>query len=135
MLIANYVYMTRSTLSPHVQIYKFPMTATTSILNRITGLALSGMFLAGSAVPYIYDDIHPLYQSLSPKTKQGLHGLLTFPIVYHTFGGIRHFLWDAYPHLLTNAKATKSSYVLIGSSIVTTGAMQWLFESNKESNS
>ena len=33
-------------LSPHVTIYKFPISATTSILNRITGVALSvGKFL------------------------------------------------------------------------------------------
>ena len=34
-------------ISPHVQIYKFPITAISSITNRLTGLSLSGFFLVG----------------------------------------------------------------------------------------
>ena len=29
-------------ISPHVQIYKFPITAISSITNRLTGLSMSG---------------------------------------------------------------------------------------------
>jgi len=115
-------------LSPHVQIYKFPITATTSILNRITGLSLSGMFLVGSTLPYLYNDIQPFYRDLSTMKKKFIYGLFTFPIVYHTFGGIRHFIWDARPHLLTNIKATKSSYLLIGASMFTTGCIPCVFD-------
>ena len=32
-------------ISPHVQIYKFPITAISSITNRVTGLALTGYYL------------------------------------------------------------------------------------------
>ena len=31
-------------ISPHVQIYKFPLTALTSITTRLTGLYLTGIF-------------------------------------------------------------------------------------------
>ena len=34
-------------LSPSLEIYKFPVTAITSIFNRVTGIALSGMFVCG----------------------------------------------------------------------------------------
>ena len=37
---------------------------------------------------------------------------------YHIFGGIRHFIWDRYPYLLTNKAVTQSSYALYGTSIV-----------------
>ena len=33
-------------ISPHVEIYKFPITAISSITNRVTGLALTGYFLS-----------------------------------------------------------------------------------------
>jgi succinate dehydrogenase/fumarate reductase cytochrome b subunit len=40
-------------ISPHVSIYKFPITAVTSILNRGTGVALSGMYvLAGTSLAF-----------------------------------------------------------------------------------
>jgi len=39
---------------------------------------------------------------------------LFFPFIFHTFGGIRHFLWDLKPQLLSNAKVKKSSFILFG---------------------
>ena len=36
------------------------------------------------------------------------------PTTYHTYGGIRHILWDNYPKLLTNNKVASSSYFLFG---------------------
>lgn len=116
-------------ISPHVQIYKFPMTAISSILNRATGMALSGMFLGGSIIPYTYNEIQPIYQNLSKNTQIVLHSIIQFPVVYHTLGGFRHFIWDMYPNLLTNVKAIKSSYMLIGTSIITTGGIQYFFKS------
>ncbi len=101
-------------LSPHVQIYKFPITAVTSILNRVTGLSLSGMYIGGSFIPYTYKDIQPIYDSLSIYSKNTINSVITFPIIYHSFGGLRHFIWDKYPYFLTNTKTTKSSYILIG---------------------
>ena len=32
-------------ISPHVNIYKFPITAISSITNRISGLYLTGVFI------------------------------------------------------------------------------------------
>ena len=34
-------------ISPHVNIYKFPLTAISSITNRISGLYLTGIFISG----------------------------------------------------------------------------------------
>ena len=50
-----------------------------------------------------------------PKTAIN-YGII-FPTFYHTFGGIRHFIWDKYPHLLSNVKVTQSSIGIIGLSI------------------
>ena len=37
--------MKNKNISPHVTIYKFPLPAISSISNRITGVAMTGLFL------------------------------------------------------------------------------------------
>ena len=39
------------------------------------------------------------------------------PLNYHTFGGLRHFIWDKYPKLLNNVDVVNSSLYLFGSTI------------------
>ena len=47
--------------------------------------------------------------------------------LYHTLGGIRHFVWDAYPHLLTNMKVTRVSYGMLGASVIGTIVLEkWI---------
>lgn len=41
---------------------------------------------------------------------------VSFPLVYHYLGGIRHLMWDRMPEMLENAKVEQSSYVLVGAS-------------------
>ncbi len=109
-------------ISPHVQIYKFPITALSSITNRVTGLALTGYFLGAGfycLCPY-KEEINNKYNSLDWKLKKLINYGAIFPITYHTFGGIRHMIWDAKPHLLKNNAVARSSYLLIGSSLIST---------------
>ena len=113
-------------ISPHVSIYSFPISAITSILNRITGTALTGMYIGGGFSKIGGYDMISFYESLSKLQKTGVDLCLLFPTIYHTFGGIRHFLWDAYPKLLTNQKVTRSSYFLLGISFVSTGVLEYM---------
>ena len=63
----KYNIMTK--VSPHVQIYKFPIAAISSITNRITGLGVTGMYIGlGSSLLFnknvldLYDKAHtPLH--------------------------------------------------------------------------
>lgn len=107
-------------ISPHVNIYKFPLTAISSITNRITGLGLTGIFLLGGSFSLLNIDLNEKYKKLDPFYKSLVNYSIIFPTSYHTYGGIRHFLWDKYPSLLTNNKVAKSSYLLFGLSIGTT---------------
>ena len=43
---------------------------------------------------------------------------VAFPLVYHYLGGLRHFVWDSKPDLLTNVDVEKASYGLVGASLV-----------------
>ncbi|KAG7374176.1 succinate dehydrogenase, cytochrome b556 subunit [Nitzschia inconspicua] len=110
-------------VSPHVTIYAFPVGAISSITNRVTGCALSfGAFgLAG------LDLLGGAGTSLELMQTIGSQGFLitapakfavTFTVVYHYFGAIRHFAWDYFPDLLNNVDVPKSSWALLGGSTV-----------------
>lgn len=85
-------------LSPHLQIYRWPVTMATSIAHRVTGVALSmGMLLlawwlmAAAAGPdayhvFVASAAHPIGQIV-------LFGLL-WSLAFHVFNGIRHLAWD-----------------------------------------
>lgn len=111
-------------VSPHVTIYSFPITALTSITNRVTGVALSiGAFgiasielLNGSGSAML------LMQDINANTGAIVGSMakftVSFPIVYHYLGGVRHLAWDKFPEMLTNVDVVKASYGLVGSSLV-----------------
>ena len=107
-------------ISPHVNIYKFPITAVSSITNRLTGLALTGLFI-GTGISNIFNlDLIKKYDKLEKNYKKVINYSVIFPATYHTFGGIRHFIWDKYPQLLNNKQVQKSSFLLMGGSVVYT---------------
>jgi succinate dehydrogenase (ubiquinone) cytochrome b560 subunit len=103
-------------ISPHVSIYKFPVTAISSILTRVSGVYLSGLFIAGGISKLVNKDkyLYDKYNNLNSNLKTAFHYTIIFPSVYHTYGGLRHFIWDKYPKLLTNKSVPKSSYLLFG---------------------
>ena len=112
-------------VSPHVTIYKFPIGAITSVMHRITGASISVFFIGGGLSHlYGYNPIS-MYDSLNNYQKPFIDFAILFPSVYHTFGGLRHFIWDKYPQYLTNTKVNKSSYTLLGISFVSSGILSY----------
>ncbi len=86
-------------LSPHLQVYRWPVTMLLSILHRITGVALScGLFVLAlwllliAAGPEQYQ-----YFRAAMSTPVGWALLIgwTFAFLLHLANGIRHFVWDA----------------------------------------
>jgi succinate dehydrogenase / fumarate reductase, cytochrome b subunit len=85
-------------LSPHLSVYKFKYTLLTSILNRLTGVALT------ASVPLLVYWLAAL--SLDAANYQTALACLTHPIArviyaivllafcYHTVAGVRHLIWD-----------------------------------------
>ena len=115
--------MNKRVISPHVQIYKFPAAALSSITTRLTGLYLSGLFLGvGIAKAAHQDDkLQKRYEMLNKPLQSALYYSLLFPAIYHTMGGMRHFLWNRFPSLLlTNSKVARSSYLLFAVSSAST---------------
>ena len=102
-------------ISPNVTIYKFPVSAISSIANRVSGVGMSVAFVGGSAlgavgadVPgliYMAQDTIPLFAPVSKL-------LVAFPASYHVLCAVRHSLWEYKPELINNADGPTSSYAL-----------------------
>jgi succinate dehydrogenase (ubiquinone) cytochrome b560 subunit len=122
--------MRKYSISPHVNIYKFPITAISSITNRITGVYLSGLFIVGglSCLTNKTDYIKSNYNNLSNIKKTIFNYSIFFPTIYHTYGGIRHIIWDKYPKFLNNSSVAKSSYLLFTTSIISTIIAEKIFK-------
>ena len=110
-------------LSPHLTIYRLPMTAITSILNRITGVALLGgglivvwWLLAASASPEYFAFADGVITSFLGDL---IMTAAVWALWYHALGGLRHLYWDTGEGLDVET-AEKLSYGIIGASVVLT---------------
>jgi succinate dehydrogenase / fumarate reductase cytochrome b subunit len=89
---------TERPLSPHLSIYRWPITMTLSILHRITGVAMSAglialayWFIAVAAGGSDYDQAVALMTSTL-----GCLCLIawSFAFFLHLANGVRHLFWD-----------------------------------------
>jgi succinate dehydrogenase / fumarate reductase cytochrome b subunit len=85
-------------LSPHMTIYRWPVTMMTSITHRITGMGLAGgaVILAWWLVsisngPEGFQSFHAIADN--PVGLLVLFGL-TWSLIYHFLNGVRHLAWD-----------------------------------------
>jgi succinate dehydrogenase / fumarate reductase cytochrome b subunit len=85
-------------LSPNIQIYRPQLTSVLSILNRITGIILSGCavvlvvwLVAAAWGPHAYAPVQAAIASWVGRIV--LFGA-TFAFFLHLCGGIRHLVWD-----------------------------------------
>lgn len=85
-------------LSPHLSIYKPAITMVTSIIHRITGVALyfgtlllAAWLIAAAISEDCFNTINSLFSSWLGMIV--LFGY-TWALMQHLAGGIRHFVWD-----------------------------------------
>jgi succinate dehydrogenase / fumarate reductase cytochrome b subunit len=104
-------------LSPHLSVYKFKYTLTTSILNRITGVVLSLGFLvlcrwllsvAGGAPAQARAQ-----RLLSLPLMKLFYLALLFAFCYHLCAGIRHLVWDT-GRGLERQQSKRSAWIVLG---------------------
>ena len=110
-------------LSPHLQIYKFPFTAVTSILHRMTGVALAigtlmvvWWLLAAATSEAAYDTAMAF--AVSPVGKIMLFGW-SLALYFHLCNGLRHLIWDT-GRLFDKCAAKTASYIVVLAAIVMT---------------
>ena len=116
-------------LSPHLFIYRWPITMTLSILHRVTGVVLTvGLILyaawlmaaAADAGPYL--QLTGLLDSLLGRAV--LVGF-SAAFFFHLGNGIRHLFWDA-GRGLEKSQANASAWFVVGWTIAATLLYWWL---------
>lgn len=113
-------------LSPHLQVYKPQLTSFTSILHRITGIALSAGILyllcwlvAAAQGAESFDRLQDFNGSIIGRLL-----LLGWSVAffYHLLNGVRHLAWDAGFGFELPAAYRSGYAVLIGTAVLTIAA-------------
>ncbi len=115
-------------LSPHISIYRWPITMALSILHRATGIAmalgllvLAAWVMSAAAGPDQYLRFQTLMSTLLGRLLLIGWSLAFF---YHLSNGIRHLVWDS-GRGFEKAQANRSSYVVLASAAVLTALFWW----------
>lgn len=111
-------------LSPHAQIYRWPITMAMSIAHRISGGALyfgtfffAAWIIAAACGKEAFDSVNWFFGSFIGRT---ILFLYTLALVHHLVGGVRHLFWDVRPCLLEKHLATKTAWATVFISIILT---------------
>ena len=123
----------RRPLSPHLQVYTPQLTSILSIMNRVTGLAVSvgtlmlvWWLVAAASGPSAYGRVQ--WFVASPVGLFVMFGW-TASLFYHFFGGIRHLVWDAgYGYELPQTHASGWAVVIatVAATVLTWIAAIWI---------
>ena len=110
-------------LSPHFQVYRWPITMVMSIAHRVTGgalffgtLLLVYLLIAAASGEHAYDLATSIFGSILGRLV--LFGY-SFALFHHMLGGIRHFVWDAGKGMEPGTRDTIAWATLAGSITLT----------------
>lgn len=115
-------------LSPHLSVYRWPVTMTVSILHRMTGSALyfgtlliAWWLIAAATSESQFNIASAVFGSWFGQLV--LFGY-TWVLIHHMLGGIRHLIWDT-GHGLEKHTASRLAWANIAGSIVLT-VLVWI---------
>ncbi|BCH22262.1 MULTISPECIES: succinate dehydrogenase, cytochrome b556 subunit [unclassified Mesorhizobium] len=110
-------------LSPHLTVYRWPITMTMSILHRVTGGALyfgtllvAWWLIAAATSEQYFDFVSWVYGSWIGRLV--LFGY-SWALMHHMLGGLRHLVWDTGAGLEKHT-ASKIAWATLGGSAVLT---------------
>ena len=106
-------------LSPHIQIYRWPLPMMMSIAHRVTGIGLyfgtllvAWWLIAAASGPNAYSSIGSFMNSFLGRFI--LFGY-TWALLHHMLGGIRHLIWDTGHGFEPHEREWLSLATLVGS--------------------
>lgn len=115
-------------LSPHLSVYRWPITMTLSILHRGSGVALSvglvvlaAWLAAAASGAVVYEEFAGFMQSLFGRI---LLAGWSFAFFFHLLNGVRHIVWD-FGLGFEKSQANASAWLVVVLTIVLTLAY-WL---------
>ena len=86
-------------LSPHLQIYRLPLTAVISVTHRMTGVLLAaGLVLFVVSLAMIQDgerSFIAMQQFIQQPFVEIALWLMMYALFFHLCHGVRHLIWDA----------------------------------------
>jgi len=116
-------------LSPHLQVYRLPLTAVVSVTHRMTGVLLSaGLVLFVVSLALIQcgsSSFHAMQAFINLPLVNLAIWLMMYALFFHLCHGVRHLFWDAgqgYDKVLMNY------YIILelSASVILTG-LSYLF--------
>lgn len=114
-------------ISPHLGIYRPQITWIGSMLNRITGVILSGGFylfgiayLAAPAMGWHLESasLAAAFAAWPVVAKLATKFAIAMPFTYHCWNGIRHLVWDT-GAAFTNKQVIVTGWIMVGLSTLT----------------
>ncbi|HWK64606.1 MAG TPA: succinate dehydrogenase, cytochrome b556 subunit [Rhizobiaceae bacterium] len=110
-------------LSPHLTVYRWPITMTMSILHRVTGGALyfgtllvAWWLIAAATSEEYFNFVSWLYGSWFGRLVLFAY---TWVLMHHMLGGLRHLIWDTGAGLEKHT-ASKIAWATLAGSITLT---------------
>ncbi|NOQ16546.1 MAG: succinate dehydrogenase, cytochrome b556 subunit [Methyloprofundus sp.] len=86
-------------LSPHLQVYRLPLTAVISVTHRMTGVLLAaGLVLFVVSLAMIQDgerSFTTMQQFIQQPFVEIALWLMVYALFFHLCHGVRHLIWDA----------------------------------------
>jgi succinate dehydrogenase / fumarate reductase, cytochrome b subunit len=86
-------------VSPHLQVYKLPLTGVISILHRMTGVLLSAGLILVVYVLYAVAGGSNTYTAMQdfmrPVFMQVIYWGFIYALFFHLCHGVRHIIWDS----------------------------------------
>jgi succinate dehydrogenase / fumarate reductase cytochrome b subunit len=108
-------------LSPHLSIYRFRYSLTSSIANRFTGGVASVAFVAFAlwlaAAAGNASAFERLHATFSHAGGRVVLALVIVAFIYHTLAGIRHLIWDT-GRALERAQSQSSAWLLFAATVM-----------------
>lgn len=119
---------TERPLSPHLSIYRWPVTMTLSILHRATGVAMSvGLVILAAwlvSAASGADDYDQFVTLMSTLVGRLLLIGWSFAFFFHLANGIRHLVWDTGRGFEKHQANASAWFVLVAAVVAT--ALFWM---------
>lgn len=115
-------------LSPHISIYRWPVTMVSSILHRASGIVMSVSLLV--LVAWLFDAASgPEDYAVFVAAMGSPIGMLflvgcSLAFFYHLSNGVRHLIWDA-GYGFEKSQANASAWFVLAAAVVLTAIFWW----------